>query len=403
MKRRASERPLNDVDVLAASRVLVVDDNPANLALMNRLLRSLGVGHVTTLNDPTVAVERCEDIDASLVVVDLHMPDMSGLALLTQLRDHLAPEAHLPIIMITADITPEARREALDAGADDFLTKPFDVVEVELRIRNHLRAAALHRNLRHQRDGFERRVAERTAQLETANDELLALDRMKRDFVSLVSHEMRTPLTAIKGFSQLLGSKWDQLTDAQRAQQVDAIERNSARLQQLVDNLLAAATLETGQAPGTAAPGDDREQPIALLLDTIVAESGLERDDVVIGASIGSDVHADREVIRTVVTNLLSNARRYGALPIHLDVTLADGHVEIAVRDHGAGLPPDFVDRAFEQFSQASVGDRRTASGAGLGLWIARNMAEKSGGRLDYETGDPGARFVLRLPALKPS
>jgi len=132
----------------ADARVLLVDDEPANLALLRRLLSQQGLRHLYEATDSREALARISQVDPDLVVLDLHMPGVDGYSLLADLRRRAAG-SYLPVLVITADTTSEAIKRALDLGARDFLTKPFDITEATLRVRNLLETRALHTTLRH--------------------------------------------------------------------------------------------------------------------------------------------------------------------------------------------------------------------------------------------------------------
>ncbi len=132
---------------LATARVLVVDDVEANVILVQVLLAQAGVGEVRTLTDPRLAVETCLEMDPDLLLLDLRMPHLDGIEVLTRLRDQLPADTFLPVVVLTADISPEARERALDLGARDFLTKPLDRVEVVQRVRNLLELRQLYTDL----------------------------------------------------------------------------------------------------------------------------------------------------------------------------------------------------------------------------------------------------------------
>ena len=144
--------------------VLVVDDQPANVALLERLLASAGLTNVHGLTDPYQAVQRCLDIGADLVLLDLHMPGMDGFAVLSALRAALPPDAFVPVLVLTADSTAATRDRALLEGAKDFLTKPLERTEVILRVRNLLEFRALYVEV-------QARNAELRADIERRNDQ----------------------------------------------------------------------------------------------------------------------------------------------------------------------------------------------------------------------------------------
>ena len=158
---------------MTGARVLVVDDQPANVRLLERILKSNGYSEVlTTTKSPEIPdIYRSHKPD--LILLDLHMPVMDGFEVLERLQAMTADEVYLPIVVLTADITPEARRRALATGAKDFLIKPFDAAEVVLRIHNLLETRRLHQRLSDRNRDLEIRVSERTEQLESARLEIL--------------------------------------------------------------------------------------------------------------------------------------------------------------------------------------------------------------------------------------
>lgn len=169
------------MDGLSGSRILVVDDTEANLYLLSAILDDLGYSEVVTLSDPKRAVATCQAYDPDLLLLDLHMPGMSGLDVIAAVRERKS-ETYLPILMLTADISSEAKVRALSTGANDFLTKPFDRTEVELRIRNLLQIRHLHMTLQNQNAILEQKVAKRTEQLNAIKLELLERLAMAAEF-----------------------------------------------------------------------------------------------------------------------------------------------------------------------------------------------------------------------------
>lgn len=155
--------------------------------MLERVLSTAGFLHVTGLTDPVRALEAIIERSPDLILLDLHMPDLDGMTILKKIRVELAPGEYLPVIVLTADVNPETKRLALDSGATDFLTKPFDVVEVGLRVRNVLETRHLSRMLADRNQWLEERVAERTRQLEESQREIadrLALITEFRDDIT---------------------------------------------------------------------------------------------------------------------------------------------------------------------------------------------------------------------------
>lgn len=153
--------------------ILVVDDEPANVLLLRRILARAGYSRVVGTSEAGATLELLAAHEPDIVLLDLHMPGVDGFELLSLLNERLRAELYLPVLVLTADASPATRREALEAGASDFLLKPFDAVEVVLRIRNLLETRRLHLRLRAENVELEERVGARTADLERAQAEVL--------------------------------------------------------------------------------------------------------------------------------------------------------------------------------------------------------------------------------------
>jgi putative two-component system response regulator len=162
-----------DETVLRGARILAADDEEANLRLMRRILEREGLTGFTGTTDPGRVPELFHEVRPDLVILDLHMPGMDGMEVIHRLRPALAAEGWLPVLMVSGDMEPGARRRALADGARDFLSKPYDPAEAVLRIRNLLEMRFLHRQVREQNRLLERKVAERTRELELAQVEML--------------------------------------------------------------------------------------------------------------------------------------------------------------------------------------------------------------------------------------
>jgi putative nucleotidyltransferase with HDIG domain len=159
-----------------AARILIVDDDPSNVRLLIRSLHRVGYTEVQGTTEPLQAFHLYTSYSPDLVLLDLHMPGVDGMSLLEQMRSATSPLEFLPILIVTGDVRAEPRREALAWGATDFLTKPFDPLEIVLRVNNILATRALHLMLRSQNARLEQRVAARTRELEQA--QLEGLERL---------------------------------------------------------------------------------------------------------------------------------------------------------------------------------------------------------------------------------
>ena len=162
-----------NADVFSAARLVVVDDHKPNVLALEALLGQWGVPQVFTTTESSDAVALCAQVDPDLVLLDLHMPAPDGFEVMAQLRAFTGDHLPLPVLVLTADITPEARRRALGLGARDFLTKPFDPVEAALRVRNLLAARRHEQALTERTTDLEQAVRARTREVEASRLEVL--------------------------------------------------------------------------------------------------------------------------------------------------------------------------------------------------------------------------------------
>lgn len=160
-------------EIIQNSRILIVDDQPENVLLLERALRGVGYMHIATLTDSRKALTLFTEFQPDLVATDLRMPHVDGFSLLKQLRSRVPTGSFVPVLVLTADNSRKAKQEALTLGAKDFLTKPIDVAEATLRIYNLLETRWLHVELRKHSESLEEKVRARTEDLEQAQLEIL--------------------------------------------------------------------------------------------------------------------------------------------------------------------------------------------------------------------------------------
>lgn len=227
--------------------------------------------------------------------------------------------------------------------------------------------------------------------------------RMREEFLSAAAHELKTPVTSMRGFSQLAVRQIDlqgQINPAIVRQALRVIDQQSERLTRLVAQLLDVTSLDAGKLALSRAP-TDLSQLVHGVIASVATRAGSQQLEV--RASPGLVASVDPLRMEQVLSNLLDNALRFNPneRPIELELALAHSTMaRISVRDHGVGIPPAEHDRIFERYYQSSESGR---GGLGLGLFVSRKIVELHGGRLDMESpADGGARFVIHLPILAP-
>ena len=214
--------------------ILMVDDEPVNLQLLEQLLRGAGYTRVTSTTDPRRMLELYHQLAPDLVMLDLRMPHLDGFAVMRQLRLAQPQGSYLPILMLTAEVSTESKQRALSEGATDFLHKPFDPVEVLLRIANLLETKRLHTDLRLDNDLLEQRIRERTAEIERARADLAQI-------AHAAAHELVEPVRTVRINVQFLAQRLGQGLDGDAAQCLRYIVEGSTRAYDLLGDLLAIA------------------------------------------------------------------------------------------------------------------------------------------------------------------
>ncbi len=229
-------------------------------------------------------------------------------------------------------------------------------------------------------------------------EELRRLSALRADFVSLVSHELRSPLAAVIGAARTLQERRDELPAEQRDQLLSLISGEASRLTVLVADVLDTSRIEAGTFSYQFGEVD-----VAALIEDVVATAAVRQAEVAVRAVLVEPlppVGGDRERLRQVLTNLVENAVKYSPEGDAVEVSAEcdDRHVRVAVSDRGPGIPGDQHQLIFQKFGRAQV-EGGSKPGTGLGLFIARSIAEAHGGTLEVQSRrDGGVTFTLSLP-----
>ncbi len=256
---------------------------------------------------------------------------------------------------------------------------------------------------------LEAKVAQRTdvlklrnSELAIAIDELKQLDRLKSDFVSLVSHELRGPLTTLNGGLEVaLQNKDDLPLESRRT--LEVIAHESQRLTRFVQTILDVSRLEAGKFKLTPGP----VAVLPMLRRTVEVSCECDQQEVIL--NVPEDlppVWADEVYLEKIIANLLNNAVKYSppAKPIELTVKAVDNQLEITVADHGEGIPLSMQQKVFERFNRLESGDRIGTKGWGLGLYFAKTLAEAQDGSIaivspiHHSQDSPGTAFTVTMP-----
>ncbi len=374
--------------------ILVVDDCPDDRDICRFMLDDAESSHrFVTAESGEEAIEAIARERPDCVLLDHSLPDMTGLDVLKRLKDHPHGAA---LIMLTGNSSTEVAIEALRLGAADYVDKArLSRDALRRSVRNALEKRAL---------VFERSKARR--KLERTVEELKRRNQEIRSFYHTLSHELKTPLTAIQEFVALvLDGVAGPINDEQR-EYLDIARQNCGRVALHVNDILDITRLETGKL--SLELGDVRVED--LLEEAVRAmESIAAERDITLRSRIEEGlpaVRADEARVAQIVGNLLGNALKFTEPGGWIELRarrVDDAWVEVAVRDAGKGIAPEVKDRVFDRLFQVGNGDSVLESGLGLGLNICRDLVELHGGRIDVDSEvGRGSTFRFTLPAIAP-
>jgi signal transduction histidine kinase len=216
------------------------------------------------------------------------------------------------------------------------------------------------------------------------------LEQLRADLVATVSHELRTPLTGVYGAASTLLGRDETLTPETRRGLLELLVEQALRLAGIVDQILLASRLDEADVDTQLAVVDAAD---------VLRGLGAASHRLVVDAVEGVGIRADRDRLRQVVDNLVDNALKYSSGPVRVTVERRELSGRILVSDEGPGIPAAERERVFEKFYRLDPDQRSGVSGTGLGLYIARELIERMGGRIGLLGGDGGARFYVDLPA----
>lgn len=360
--------------------LLIVDDTPANIDVLVGLLSPQYQTRIAMSGKNALSL--CAKETPDLILLDIMMPEMDGYEVCQKLKEKEETK-NIPIIFVTAKGETEDETKGLDHGAVDYISKPITPAIVLARVETHLE------------------VNRQRQKIEKAYNQLQELEALRDNLVHMVIHDMRNPLSLMKGHLELL--KMRSNLEGRAHRHVESITSSCEGLIEMVSTLLDVSRFDNDEMPLQM----DVQNIIQLAKETAAPYQALgDGPSVVIESSFDTlSLVCDQSIIERVITNLIGNAVKFtpdsGTVSLALEKT--DQEVKISVSDTGPGVSPEYHEKIFEKFGQVEMYNERRKYSTGFGLTFCKLAVEAHGGTIGVESEvGKGSTFWFRLPIQEP-
>lgn len=406
--------------------ILVVDDQPQNIRLIGTLLRE----HYNLLiadNGPK-AIETALGKMPDLILLDIMMPEMSGFEVCEALKNDKRTR-EIPIIFLTAKTETEDLLKAFEIGGVDYVTKPFNALEVMARIKTHLelknskdtikqqyselikkneQLTKAYSDLEHQAQNLNKlylQLIQNETFLRKSNEELQKLNEMKDKFFSIVSHDLRSPFAGILTMTDILNHHIDEFSKDELVDMLRSLNKTAQQTYKFIEDLLEWSRSQMGRIQMNIEK-EDLASIIAGTLLTLNQQAELKNITIENNVPLGTYAFFDNNMMATIVRNLISNAIKFthkgGKVSLNSEQTTIQGKpfVRLSVSDTGVGMNEDKISQLFSLEKVQSTPGTEKEKGTGLGIVICRDFIEKMGGKISVESKlNEGTTFYVDIPA----
>lgn len=355
-------------------RVLVVDDQPANIQVVGNVLGKLGYEIVPAADGPS-ALKRMALRQPDLILLDVIMPDMSGFEVCRQIQENPAWK-DIPVIFVSAADDKDLVVRAFNDGGVDYVTKPFNHAELVSRVKTHL-------------------------MLKAARDQLYQLAEDKDELMGILAHDLKNHLSGMQLSAQLLKDRMDSQTDAKTVRLVDNMYRSTGQLLSFVKEFLANAAVDHG--------GELTRQRVNFA--ETISEAVQEYQEAAARKNLRLNlflpetetvIFGDTTALNQVLDNLISNAVKFSFPDKDINITVRSMAecLECTIQDQGPGFTPEDKQKMFRRYGRLSARPTGGEPSTGLGLSIVKKLVQEMGGEVGCESqAGEGATFTLRLPS----
>lgn len=384
-------------------RILLVDDTPENLDVLNGLLVNYKKS-VAINGREALKLAKCIN-KPDLILLDIMMPEIDGYETCKKLKEDPSTK-DIPVIFMTALSETVDKVKGFEIGAVDYVTKPFEPKELLKRIETHLEIARLQNELKNHNALLEQKVSIRTAELQESNRNLLeakekaeAADKLKGEFLAQISHEVRTPINIMVSYASLLQSDLSDDADEDINYAFESINKAGKRLVRTMDLIINLAEVQAGSSFL-----DKKELDLS---EDVLSEISFNYKEIANNKKIFFEIKvetndtklvADLYTVNQIFTQLVENAIVFtetGSINIKLQKN-KDGNLFVEIKDTGIGISEDYLPNIFDAFSQEDSGYTRKYDGNGIGLALVKEYCKLNNAKVEVES-EKGVGTLVRV------
>ncbi len=393
--------------ILNAKQIYVLDDEPGVRQSIETILLAEGY-QVKSFGRGTELIHYLDQTTftaPSIALIDLRLPDMSGVSVMGKIKEK-SPETE--VIMLTGNPDLSSAVDSVNAGAYAYLLKPYNMDEIKNILEKILEKQRLVKDnkdltdkLRSWNEKLEEEVHRRTVALNDSYQKLQRLYEMRTQFITIISHELRTPSTALMGFSDTLRDGWNTLSKEKIDKYLKIISGEAGRLVHLLNEIFEISRIQEGKLELTISPVEITAYLSQLINDyrnnyPEFSFAFQEKGDLI-------QLHVDPHYLKSALHHILLNAMKYSTEKNTMIIFTEkdEKYFTLRIEDEGPGIPTELKEKVFEPFFRSMDDVNRKTPGAGLGLSIARGILERMQGSVsvgEKRTGGKGCSIVIRLP-----
>lgn len=362
------------------AKILIVDDLPKNIQLLGSILRDKGYD-IAFAKNGAEAIQRVENYYFDLILLDIMMPEINGFEVCQHLKKNKNTSS-IPIIFLTAKNDTESTVKGFKLGAVDYVTKPFNAIELIARVETHL---ALKKS---------------SEEIRRSNIKLKELNSTKDKFFSILAHDLRNPLISFKGITELLINNYKDFTEEERIEFINSMKNSAKHLFELFDNLLEWSRMQTGRINFN--PISFNSKPLIAKAISILEANSTNKKINLIDNTDKHYIFGDKDMFSSIFRNLLSNAIKFSYTNSEIIITSSDhkSHIQFDVTDHGIGIGEDELSKLFRIDEHVSKKGTIEENGSGLGLILCKEFTSKNNGKIWVKSKtNEGSTFSFTFPS----